>query len=291
MGAGRSLNINYQNNKTMKKILLALAVASMTACEKSFDEPASAGDPDANIVIHFDVDGVVMHTRAPVTDVCSRLNVAVFKDGQKIKNVAQKAEDSKFGTVGFSLAEGTYQMVAVAHNCNGSATITSTEKVTFPNNRVTDTFLLYCDISTDGSEAEESVTMKRVVSLIDFNIPTLPDGTNELMFYYTGGSSTLSPKTGLGCVNSRQTEYRDVSDDGVYQIYSFPHTVNDELTKLTITALDADGNTIDDVTFNGVPITKNKVTRFSQSIFGSIPSEGTGFVFECDDEWDGYIDF
>lgn len=276
----------------MKKILLALAVGMMmTACEKSFDEPASSGDPDANIVIHFDVDGVVMHTRAPVTEVCSRLNVSVFKDGQKIKNVAQKAEDSGFGTVGFSLAEGTYQLVAVAHNCNGNATITSPEKITFPNNRVTDTFSLYCDISTDGSETEESVTMKRVVSRIDFNIPTLPDGTNELMFYYTGGSSTLSSKTGLGCVNSRQTEYRDISDDGNYQIYTMPHTVTDKLTKLVVSALDIDGNTLDEATITDVPIVQNKITRVSGSIFNGGLSGGWHFTFDCDDEWDGYIDF
>ena len=29
------------------------------------------------------------------------------------------------------------------HSCDGSATITSTEKVTFPNNKVTDTFFYY----------------------------------------------------------------------------------------------------------------------------------------------------
>lgn len=276
----------------MKKILLALAVAMMmTACKKPLMDDESSDDPDANVIIHFDLGDDRIGTRTPVTDICTRLNVAVFKDDSKIKNVSQKVGDTNFGTIGLSLSEGTYKLVAIAHNCNGNATITSTEKVTFPNNRVTDTFLCYCDINTDGSEAEESRTMNRVVSRIDFTIPTLPLNTSELTYYYTGGSSTLSPKTGLGCVNSRQTEYRDVSDDGVYQIYSFPHTVTDKLTKLVVSALDIDGNTLDEATITDVPIVQNKITRVSGSIFDGAAGGGWHFTFDCNDDWDGYIDF
>ncbi|MCK8620895.1 hypothetical protein [Prevotella sp. E13-27] len=42
-------------------------------------------------------------------------------------------------------------------------------------------------------------------------------------------------------MNSKQTEIRPVSDDGIYEIFTLPHTEDDVLTKLTVTALDQNG--------------------------------------------------
>lgn len=42
--------------------------------------------------------------------------------------MAQKESDAGYGTVALTLAAGTYQLVVIAHNGEGSATITSTLK-------------------------------------------------------------------------------------------------------------------------------------------------------------------
>ena len=151
---------------------------------------------------------------------------------------SQKAGDTNFGSVGLSLQEGTYTIVAIAHNGEGNCTITSPTKVTFPNNKMTDTFC-YCgtlDVGEGG--ISETLEMKRVVAMMRLTVTdAIPNGVARLKFYYTGGSSTLNPRTSFGCVNSKQTEYRSVIDGNgqpisVYEIYTAPHEQNDIQRKL-----------------------------------------------------------
>jgi len=90
-------------------------------------------------------------------------------------------------------------------------------------------------------------------------------------------------------VNSKQTEIRTVAADGVYEIYTLPHTEEDVLTKLTITALDANDNTIKERIFENVPVIRNQVTRYTGSFFGEGGGGETGsgdFRMTADPEWD-----
>ena len=65
--------------------------------------------------------------------------------------------------------------------------------------------------------------------------------------------------------------------------------VDDVLTKLTVTALDANDNTVKERTFENVPITRNQVTRYTGSFFGSggggSTSDGT-LRLTADPDWD-----
>ena len=78
---------------------------------------------------------------------------ALAGDGTKVKTIAQKEGDASYGTVALSLAAGTYKLVVMAHNCDGSATITSTEKVT----RYTGSFFGDGGGGSTGSCAQGSV--------------------------------------------------------------------------------------------------------------------------------------
>ena len=118
----------------------------------------------------------------------------------------------------------------------------------------------------------------------------IPSSVAKFKFYYTGGSSTFSPKDGYGCVNSKQTEIRTVAD-GVttFDIFTLPHTEDDMLTKLTVTALDANDNTIKERIFENVPVTRNQITRYTGSFFSNggsgQTSDGT-FRLTADPDWD-----
>lgn len=222
---------------------------------------------------------------------CSRLNVAIFDaDGTKVKTVAQKEGDASYGTVALTLAAGTYQLVVIAHNGEGSATITSTEKVTFPNNKVTDTFYYYGDLIVTSEVQSYDLTLTRAVAMFRLVLTDeeIPSTVTKFKFYYTGGSSTFSPSAGYGCVNSKQTEIRAVTD-GVttFDIFTLPHTEEDVLTKLTVTALDANDNTVKERIFENVPVTRNQITRYTGSFFGSggQTSDGT-FRLTADPDWD-----
>ena len=300
---------------TMKKYLFIALALLMAACEKPiFDDEKATGDSPAtaNVILHFTQyehesftraaaplpsrggAGVGSVTRAAtdITALCSRLNIAIFDaDGTKVKTVAQKEGDANYGTVALSLAAGTYQLVVIAHNGEGSATITSEEKVTFPNNKVTDTFYYYGDLVVTSEKQSYDLTLTRAVAMFRLVLTDeeIPATVAKLKFYYTGGSSTFSPRDGYGCVNSKQTEVRPTAADGIYDIYTLPHSEDDVLTKLTVTALDQNDNTVKERVFENVPVTRNQITRYTGSLFGNggggQQSDGT-FRMTADPDWD-----
>ena len=279
-------------------------VLLMAACEKPIiNDENNTVSKEANVILHmtqFEASPLPPLQRArgttraatDITALCSRLNIAIFDaDGSKVKTVAQKEGDAIYGTVALTLAAGTYRLVVIAHNCDGSATITSEEKVTFPNNKVTDTFYYYGDLVVTNNQQSYDLTLTRAVAMFRLVLTDeeIPSNVAKLKFYYTGGSSTFSPSAGYGCVNSKQTEVRTIAEEGIYDIYTLPHTEDDVLTKLTVTALDANDNTVKERLFENVPVTRNQITRYTGSFFGSggggSTSDGT-FHLTADPDWD-----
>ncbi|UKK49638.1 FimB/Mfa2 family fimbrial subunit [Prevotella sp. E9-3] len=280
----------------MKKLMYIVLALLLAACEKPIidDTTGKMVAADANVILHFTQYQQEAFTRSAtdITNLCSRLNIAIFDaEGTKVKTVAQKEGDASYGTVALSLAAGTYRLVVIAHSCDGSATITSTEKVTFPNNKVTDTFFYYGDLVVVTEKQSYDLTLTRAVAMFRLVLTdeSIPASVAKFKFYYLGGSSTFSPKDGYGCVQSKQTEIRPVSTDGIYEIYTLPHTEEDVLTKLTVTALDANDNILKERTFENIPITRNQVTRYTGSFFGSGGGNSTNdgtFRLTADPDWD-----
>ena len=287
----------------MKKYLFFALAVLVAACEKPILNEDVVSMKEANVILHmtqyeqeaFGNSGNRAATRAAtgITELCSRLNIAIFDDeGTKVKTVAQKEGDASFGTVALTLAAGTYQLVVIAHNGEGSATITSTEKVTFPNNKVTDTFYYYGDLVVTSEVQSYDLTLTRAVAMFRMVLTDeeIPSTVTKFKFYYTGGSSTFSPSTGYACVNSKQTEIRTVAD-GVttFDIFTLPHTEEDVLTKLTVTALDANDNTVKERIFENIPVTRNQITRYTGSFFvngGSGQTSDGTFRLTADPDWD-----
>lgn len=287
--------------------ILALLAAS---CEKPiFDEEraasGSAADTHPNVTLHFSPYEQISFTRAaaPLTDQCTRLSIAIFTaDGTKAKAITQKQTDAGFGTAALTLQAGQYRVVAIAHSSTeGNATITSPEKVTFANNKLTDTFYYYGTLTVGTDPIEETLEMTRCVAMLRLTLTEpLSDNITRLKFYYTGGSSTFSPATGYGCVNSKQTEYRYTTNDqdmpvSVYELYTMPHEQQDVL-KLTVTALDASGSEVGEVTMDNIPVTRNKITTWQGALFSGSGTEGGtsssgGITITLDTEWDGTITY
>lgn len=286
----------------MKKILFAaLVVLLLAACEKPYSETVAEKTNDAaNVILRISQFEQIDFSRSSVdvTELCSRLNVAIFSsDGTKIQNVAQKESDDDFGTVALTIPAGTYKLVVIAHSGEGSATITSTQKVTFPNNKLTDTFYYYGDLVVTETAQTYELTLTRAVAMFRLVLTdeSIPSNVAKLKFYYTGGSSTFSPAEGYGCVASKQTEIRTVAD-GVktFDIYTMPHSEEDELTRLTITALDANDNTVKEQTFEKIPITRNQITRFSGAFFDSSDASHSSsgvFRMTANPDWESQSDY
>ena len=274
-----------------KYIFALLLSVLLTGCEKIVlvdGSGAGTSESDGNVVLRAVVVPSTEPTRGAMmlSEVCGRLNVAVFDDnGKKVKSVSQVVSDADFGSVGLSLAAGSYKVVAVGHSCSGAATITSTDKVTFPGNKVTDTFYFYGDLVVDGNRQEVPIVLNRAVAMVRLQVSDNDRLANvaQLKFYYTGGSSTFSPSAGYGIVNSKQTEYRAWNEDGIYEIYTMPHAADDVLTKLTVTALDGGDNEVGEFVLEQVPIRVNHITTYTGNFSGGGGS--VNITLTADTEW------
>lgn len=279
-----------------KTLFFCMVALCLAACEKPY-AGEEAYEPQANLILRVSsleqipFDGE-MTSRADgaVTDFCSRLNFAIYQDGEKVKALAQKQGDTDYGTAGFSLPEGDYTLVVVAHNSAGTCTFTALDKITFKDNLVTDTYLYSGELQVTKETKTVDIGLKRVVAMVRLVLTDdIPSDVKQLQFYYTGGSSTLSAVTGYGSVNSRQTVKVNVEpEQHQFEVYTFPHDETGNL-KMVISALDANGEVLRQKTLEQVPVTRNRITRYTGTFFeGSTGEVGSvSFNISMSPEWDG----
>lgn len=236
-------------------------------------------------------DNGMVNTRAAITDLCSRITFAFFQDDEKIKQVSQKASDDGFGNLTVSLPSGSYKFVVLAHNGTDNPTVTSLDKITFGNNgKLADTFYYYGEL--DATESKDvNLSLKRVVAMVRFIITdAIPADVKKMKFEYTGGSSSINATTGLGCVKSQQEETFTVEEaahtgQSQYEIYTIPHATDGTL-KLTVKALMNDDEEYKKQTFEDVPVTINKITKYTGKFFENTQKPGEMKIsLNTDDEW------
>lgn len=282
---------------TMLRCLCGLmTVLLLAGCEKALVDGEDVS-LDGNVILNLSIYDQIPFSTRSVQDIAllsSRVNVAFFQDGTKVKTVSQKADDASFGKVGLTLAEGVYQVVVIAHNSSGSATITSPEKVTFPSNVVTETFYYEGELTVTSAQQTYELQLRRAVSMFRLELTDeLPAEAAKIRFYYTGGSSTFSPATGYGCVNSRQTVMMQIEDgQQVFEIYTFPHEDNDVL-KITVTVYDINENILKETVLEGVPVTLDKITVYTTSLWGGGggTSSSAGISMTAESDWAGTITY
>ena len=280
-----------------KIAFLLFSLCCMASCEKGFTgEVEDIVEPDGNVTLRVTAfeqlpfGNINVGTRAAVSDICSRLNFAIFANGEKVKSFAQKSDEAGFGTVSMSLAEGTYNVVAIAHSQNKSVSISDPAKIAFEN-PMSDTFYYNGQIVVGSSDASYDLTLHRATAMFRLKInDAMPSNVRNMKFYYTGGSASLNSTTGFGNVNSKQTVNIAVTDGmagqpSQFEIYTFQHENNTPL-KVTVTAQDANGNDVNEKIFENVPIERNKITQYTGNFFDSGLRENS-FSLSVDDAWDG----
>ncbi len=257
------------------KTKLRVTVSELS--QTPFDNASSLQIPDSRASV-------------PITDICGRLSIAVFKDGVKEDVVAQKKGDENYGTATFSLSEGVHTLVIIGHNGEGTATLSSPQKVTFASNQVSDTFYACEEVTVGADEQQLSFDLKRAVSMFRLEVTdTVPSTVKQLRFYYTGGSSTFDPSSGFGCVNSRQTVNLTVKPEmKVFEVYTFPHSLTDVL-KITVTAINSSNEELFERVFEEVPVTLNCITtyrgKFFQGFEGAVVRYEQTYAITANPEW------
>lgn len=228
-----------------------------------------------------------------ISSLCKHIELIIYKDGARVNKVSQSADDKGYGTLSVALASGTYRAVILAHNQEKSPTTTEVSKISFGSD-VSDVFLWSQDITVeDGKELDVDATMHRVVAMVRIvTTDNIPSNVATMQFYYTGGSSTLDALTGIGCVKSRQTVKRTVTEamrgkPGTFEMYTIPRS-DSETLHLEVTALDANGNTVCAKTFEDVPVTVNRISEYDGALFTNGVSGGdvlSKFHLTTNDEW------
>lgn len=285
--------------KACMTVMLAVAFIS---CEKvELPNADNNGNPQEDgVSISFTIanieqvafnDGVTQTRAAAITSLCSRITFAFFQNDEKIKQVSQKASDNGFGSLTVSLPSGKYKFVVLAHNGTDNPTVTSLDKITFGNNgKLADTFYYYGEL--DATESKDvNLSLKRVVAMVRFIITdAVPADVKKMKLEYTGGSSSLNSTTGLGCVKSQQEETFTVEEaahtgQSQYEIYTIPHATDGTL-KLTVKALMNDDEEYKKQTFEEVPVTINKITKYTGKFFENTQKPGEVKIsLQADDEW------
>lgn len=287
-------------NLFLKTGMTAMLAVAFISCEK-VELPSTNNEKpqEDGVSISFTISNIeqvafdngMVNTRAAITDLCSRITFAFFQDDEKIKQVSQKASDNGFGNLTVSLPSGSYKFVVLAHNGTDNPTVTSLDKITFGNNgKLADTFYYYGEL--DATESKDvNLSLKRVVAMVRFIITdAVPADVKKMKFEYTGGSSSLNATTGLGCVKSQQEETFTVEEaahtgQSQYEIYTIPHATDGTL-KLTVKALMNDDEEYKKQTFEEVPVTINKITKYTGKFFENTQKPGEIKIsLQTDDKW------
>lgn len=282
--------------KSIQVILFVLLSIFVISCEK-LSLPEEASQPKGNLTLtvnQLDQIPFDASTRAVASDVCARLNFAIYNtEGTRIKQINQKIGDSEFGTASFQLIPGTYRMVALAHSSNGNPTMTNPGKIQFNKTTgYTDTFLYSNEITIDEEALNLSLTLNRIVALCRFVInDAIPSSIAKIEFKYTGGSGTFDAATGLASTNGTQTvdfEVHEGNTQTQYDLYTFLHDLTGTI-HLKVTAMDANNNEIQKREFD-IPLKQNQITRFTGTFFSdeSIPtSRSTDVSVTINTKWSG----
>ncbi len=114
----------------MKMLATALLLSAicLSACEKpSLAEETDTEEQETKDLFHLSFhvaqfehipfnQAVDMSRATDVKQVCTRISLALFKDGVKVKNIHQDTKDTHFGQIDVALPAGTYQVRAAAQH-------------------------------------------------------------------------------------------------------------------------------------------------------------------------------
>lgn len=276
---------------------MMLCTIFFASCEKPLVDDGF-NDVDGNVTLTFSAAGAQTRSaNVTIGDYFTKLNVMLFnEDGTKYfeKVRTQYSSDENFGQMSLTLPAGEYTVVAVGHSSAKSATIKSPEMVQFTasdGEKLTDTFC-YCGNVTIGDEpAQYALTMSRVTAMVRFQFTDeeIPASLASVKFDYTGGSANFNPLTSEGTTKSTQSENRTVSGNDMYQVFTFPYLSATGTLKMTVSALTSTGDVIKKKTLDAVPVTRNRITTYTGTLFtegeGTITQSGFGFTVNPD--WDG----
>ena len=255
------------------------------ACGCSKDEPEQnsgtnivIGQPewDDTITISFARPYTITpmespHTRTAtsIASICTHLDVWII-NGTDTTSVHQSSTDAGFGTVTAVLDKRkTYQLYAVAHKCDGDATLTD-GIIAFPDDKVTHS-MIYTGSVSPATAASLSAEMTRIVG--QFRLETtdaIPDAAKKMRFTITDVWNRWNVSTGatnkLDRTSDMNISSKKADGTAIFSVYAI--TTDAETTHtVTVSALDANDQPIQSRTFSGVKLRNGYRTTYKGAFF------------------------
>ena len=267
--------INLKQNIMKTKTLFAAmaACAMMTACSNDMEDQVSNKQTETVTISFPQFQTTIEPLTRGTTDVSTLVtHIDVWlSDGTTTTDIHQVSTDANFGTITATLDRTkTYNMYAVAHKADG-ATL-SDGIISFTNDKVTHA-MYYTTTFTPATTSTLSCEMSRIVGM--FRLETtdaVPDDVAKMQFIIPQ-TFTRWNVNGTGANKVDRTSEITVSSknqDGTatFNIYIIGSD-EQELYDITVKALDADGNVVENGqrTFTDIPIRNNYKTILSGAFF------------------------
>ena len=272
----------------MKNALFLLAAALlMVGCTTDYvtvDDSATVAEKR----VTFDVNnGSWSVTRSLEADGVTMTDLWLFDyvDGALVRTAHKVSTDADFSSPSMSLQYGEHTIYFVASrgktpNVDGTSIAWA---------QPSDTFWKTVSVTVgSGSSSVVPVTLDRVATKLRVAVTDeVPDGVTQICVTPDVWWNGLDYTTGAA-VDSRTTE-RVISVPASYIGTTGQLAVNifgisdadERMADITITAKDADGNTMGTVSLTDVPFERNRATNVSGSLFAA----GTTFSVSLNDEW------
>lgn len=285
----------------MKKyLLMALAVATLTACEK-LEMPESASDEIENAAVEgktkkftFTVKGdfgtptfTRGYLQADGKDMTD-LWVLDYMDGALVQQLHQTNEDDDFGTPTMNLAYGAHHVYFVASR--GVSPVLSTDNHIVTWGTVRDTFWKDYEVSVVAtSNGNRAVTLDRVATKMKVAITdAVPANcasvtiTPALWYYgldYMDGSAVGGQEKSVTV--AVPSSYVGTIGELFISIYGMANA-SEYTTDVSIAAKNGDEDVIGSATIGDAPFKRNRVTEYSGYLFNS----GGALDISLSDTWE-----
>ena len=204
-----------------------------------------------------------------IASICTHLDVWIEHEGDVI-DIHQSSTDANFGTITAVLDKRyTYDIVAVAHKCDGDATL-SDGVISFPGDKVTHS-MVYQGTVSPASTTSLSAEMTRIVA--QFKLETtdaIPDEAKKMRFTISDVYNRWNVSTGATNKLDRTSEVnigsRRADGTAIFSVYAI--TTDAETTHtVTVSALDANDAVLQTRTFTGVTLRNGYKTSYRGQFF------------------------
>lgn len=273
----------------MKKTLLFAAAVLLAGCVTDPNVILPEDQEDVNIFFAPAKAPAQTETTPTLSDFCTHLDVWFIEGGETI-DVHQSSTDADFGTLSLTLNKTkTYQMVAVAHKCDGNATL-SNNIITFPDDKITQSMVGKVTFSP-ATDTDIDAVMTRIVGQFRFEITdAVPDNVAKIDFSIaqTGTRWNISTNAATNVIDreaSVAVTSRHQDGSATVIIYIIPDDLTQAYTYDIHVAAKTSGDVIvEERDFDDVQIRAGYKTTYSGQFFVTTPMS---FGFTVSD-WNEY---